>query len=281
VSAVPAVSNRYDARLEIAFAGADSRLRTLRQAAPLRAMTPYPEPDDRPLAVLANIAGGVAGGDRLAVAIEVRDRADATVTGQAAEKIYRADGAASEMDVSVTVAAGSTVEYLPQGTILFDGARLARRTSLDVEGDGRLLFGEILHLGRTAMGERFASGSLADHLVLRHDGRPIWADALRLAGDPGRAIGATSGLGGATTTAVALLSIPDAAKHLDRVREIVGASTSDPTRAAAAVFEGGPLLVRWLSNDGADLRRHFGEVWRYLRAGALGRPGRMPRIWAI
>lgn len=273
--------SRYSAAAEVGFRGPASRVSALRQAAPLRVLLPRPEPGDRPLAVLANIAGGVVGGDRLGVSVSVTDEADVTVTGQAAEKIYRSDGATAELTLDLGVGDGAVLEYLPQGTILFDRSRMARRTRLNVAGTGRLLHGEILHLGRTAMGETFSAGALLDRLDLRQEGRLVWADALRLDGDPRQATGASSGLAGSAATALLVYAGPEAARFLDGVRALLPGQSELDLRGAAAVFEDGPLLVRWLGRDGAALRRSFGEVWRHLRAAALGRPPQLPRIWAI
>ncbi|MEZ4278966.1 MAG: hypothetical protein R3F21_05030 [Myxococcota bacterium] len=50
---------------------------------------------------------------------------------------------------------------------------------------------------------------------------------------------------------------------------------------AAAVHEGGLLVVRCLAHAGAVLRPYYGSIWAHLRARVLARPERMPRIWSI
>ena len=55
----------------------------------------------------------------------------ALVTTQAAEKVYRSLGADCRVDVELSAAAGSWLEWLPQETILFEGARLDRVTRID------------------------------------------------------------------------------------------------------------------------------------------------------
>src|SRR6266702_3535063 len=88
---------------------------------------------------------------------------------QAAEKIYRAakGGGHCTMDIAVTVGEGATLDWLPQETIVFEGARLKRRTVADVEPGGALLACEMVVLGRAASGERFVSGLLLDSWSLR------------------------------------------------------------------------------------------------------------------
>jgi urease accessory protein len=78
--------------------------------------------------------------------------------------------------------ADAGLAWLPQETILFDGARLDRRLQAAIAPDARLLIAEMTVLGRTAMGETFSAGALIDHWRVRRDGRLVFAEALRLEG---------------------------------------------------------------------------------------------------
>ena len=81
-------------------------------------------------AVIVNTGGGMAGGDRAAFRFAARGGATATVTTTAAEKLYRADGGTTAIEVALTLAEGATLAWLPQETILFDG----RASSSDALG---------------------------------------------------------------------------------------------------------------------------------------------------
>ncbi|NQW08781.1 MAG: urease accessory protein UreD [Alphaproteobacteria bacterium] len=272
---------RYQARGAMGFRGTDSRVSMLRQQSPIRFLRPVSEIGDPTTAVIVNTAGGVVGGDRLSIDLSAHEGASALVTGQAAEKIYRSDGRDAEITVSVTCHAGSRLEVLPQGTILFDGARMRRSTTLDVDRDSTLLFGEILAFGRAAMGETLLTGHTDDRIDLRQQGRRVWADAFRLDENMMRALAGRSGLNGATASAMVCLVCPRPADILTDVRRLLVCLTGDGYQAAAATFENGPLIVRWLGKDGAALRRSFGGVWMHLRSAVLKRPARMPKIWSI
>src|ERR1700730_1732747 len=67
-----------------------TRLADLYQKAPCRTLFPTPESGDPIQAVVLTTSGGLTGGDRTRVAVAVGAGAQATVTTQAAEKIYRA-----------------------------------------------------------------------------------------------------------------------------------------------------------------------------------------------
>lgn len=272
---------RFQARSHVSFAGSETRLDALRQESPLRFLHPDVEQDEVRTSVLANTAGGIVGGDRLACAVEARDGARLLVTGQAAEKVYRSDGEAAELEFSFASRGGSTLEVLPQGTILFEGSKLERRTRLEVEGASALLYGEILHFGRAAMTEDYRTGRLHDRTEIRVDGRLVAVDVLRLGDETAEAMASRAGLAGARCAGVAWLVHAEAPRLLGPLREALAEVATADVRASAGCFDDGPLVVRWLGADGAALRRSFGSIWAHLRQHALGRARRLPRIWSI
>jgi urease accessory protein len=147
--------------------------------------------------VLLNTSGGIVSGDGLEVSVEMTAGSVASVTSQAAEKAYRSAGPDAGFDVRLDRAESAWLEWLPQETILFDGARLRRHLRADLTADARLLAADMLVFGRIARGERFRSGLLHDRWEVRVGGRLAWADALPLAPHPGSLIEAPFGAGGA------------------------------------------------------------------------------------
>jgi urease accessory protein len=272
---------RFDAQGAIEFSGDRAELAVLRQQAPIRFLNPYPEVGDPRTAVLVNTAGGIVGGDRLRTHVGARDGAQVLVTGQAAEKIYRSDGGTADLTVTLESRSGAALEFLPQGTILFDGARLRRRTVLRVDSDASMLFGEILHFGRAAMGERFSRGEIHDRLDVEWEHRRVWVDALALSEDEIGAMRGLSGLAGAVHAAVLVLVTPSPERFLKPLRACVETASEPGVRSGVAIFDNGPLVSRWLGDDAQALRRSFAAAWCHLRSGTLGRPARMPRIWTI
>lgn len=229
---------------------------------------PDSDPAEPKQAALVNVAGGLAGGDSLEVAITLGPRARFTATTPAAEKIYRTLGPETEISSSLRLEAGSVCEWLPQETIVFDGARLTRRMGVDIAGDATLLAAEMLVLGRAARGERFTQGAVHDRWRIRRDGRLLWADAFRLA-DPGAAASPFV-LDGAGAVATLLLAAPEAASHRDLLRYL--------TDGRAGVVAPGLLLARWMGEAGA-VRAGVARALVALRQAALSLPPRLPRLW--
>jgi urease accessory protein len=151
-------------------------LRDLHQAAPLRILFPQPEPGEPPLAALLNCAGGLAGGDQLEQSIELEAGATATLSTAAAEKVYRSLGPITQVATDIVLGAGATFEWLPQETILFDGARLQRRFAVALGEGAALLATEILVFGRGARGETWRQGLLRDFWALTRPEGLLWID---------------------------------------------------------------------------------------------------------
>jgi urease accessory protein len=265
--------------VRIAFAGRDShsRLATLYQQAPLRVLFPRSPAGEPPHAVLVTTSGGLVGGDRLEVEIDAGQDAAALVTTQAAEKVYRSTGAAAKVAVTLRARAGSWLEWCPQETILFERARLQRRTTLQLEPSTRLLAGDILVFGRRAHGERLRTGSLRDVWQVQRGDRLVWADALRLEGDIAAQLAAPFGFAGAGAYASLVYAGADAAAWRDTLRELVGGSDAD--RRAGVTCLPGLLLARWLDKDAARLRVGFRHAWTGLRHAVAGLPATAPVTW--
>jgi urease accessory protein len=268
---------RADGASELRFGRRNGRtsLTHLFQRSPCRVLFPNAPPDDLPLAVLLTTSGGLAGGDRVRISIGAEDGAQAVITTQAAEKIYRSLGPETLVEITLTVGPDAWLEWLPQETILFDRARLRRRTTAEIDASGRLLATEMIVFGRTASGERISAGFLHDRWTIRVNGRLRWVDAIRLEGDIERRLDAPAGFDGATAVATAIYVGPDAPSLLPLARALALDSES---RAGASLVDG-VLLARFIAPDACALRADLASYLADLRRAAAGLPARVPRLW--
>jgi urease accessory protein len=222
---------------------------------------------------LVHPPGGIVGGDQLALDVQVHPGSHALLTTPAATRFYRAGphpAAVLRQELHVHDAA---LEWLPQETIVFDGARAASRTVVRLRGEARFAGWEITCLGRPANAERFLQGTLAQDFLLYHDGRPLLFDRLRLAGDS-PALAAPWGLAGAQAQGT-LLVYPAA--------DLPVASLRDAARTGvrhALTQVGHVLLCRAQADEAEPIRQLFSELWLRLRPALLGREAVAPRIWA-
>jgi urease accessory protein len=277
----PRVDGRAVLRVKPGPEGGDGRARLadLYMRDPLRVLFPRPAEGEPMTAVLATTSGGLVGGDRLAVEVAADPGTRLQVVGQAAEKIYRSLGPDTEVSLSLSAGAGALVELLPQGTILFNGARLKRQVAIEAVADATVLTGEIVTLGRIASGERVTQGLLHDRWNVRRDGRLVWADALLLDGDFGATLALPSAFDGAVSLGTVVHVGPAAPAGLELARDLLD-SVPEIVRAGASLVNG-LLIARFLSRDAAALRSGFGGFWKRYRAGACALPERMPTIWNV
>lgn len=220
-------------------------------------------------AVLINTAGGVTGGDRLEWRAEAGPEAHLTLTTQACEKVYRARDGAAEVSTTLTLAERAQIDWLPQETILFDGAAFSRRLEADLAAGAQLLAVEAVVLGRTAMAETVRAGSLRDRWRIRREGRLLFADDLRLEGPVADLAAQAAVLAGARAFASLLLVADDAGRFVEPLRAALG-----PLGGASA-FDG-RLYARVTAADGFTLRRALLPALTILRDGAP-----LPRVWSL
>jgi urease accessory protein len=272
-----------DGAAEIDFARRDgvTRLVHLYQADPLRVLFPVSEAGDPIQAAIVTTSGGLVAGDRINVAIRIDRGASAHVTASAAEKIYRSTGATTVVRQSLTVRDGGALEFLLPETILFDGARLRRKTAVEIGSGATFLGGDIVVFGRRARGERFTNGLLRTVWEVRHEGRLVWGDALHLDGDIAGVVNDPCCFDGAAGFATLLLMPAghDPRKFVDGARAVQAVAPEGVRAGVTAVA--GLVIARWLAADAAPLRRAYADLACHLREAAMGLPPRLPRIWHV
>jgi len=254
-----------------------TRLADLYHHDPLRVVFPNPAPHEPPSAVLVTTSGGLVGGDRLDVSVTLEADARAMVLAQAAEKVYRSTGADCRIDVGLRAETGAWLEFLPQETILFEGARLRRKTRVEAAAGARVLAGEMLIFGRVARGETVTDGLIRDAWEIRRDGKLVWADALHMENPLADVLVHPAGFDGALACATVVYVADDAAELLELARASLGAD--DGGLRGGATVVNGVLIVRWLGRDAFTLRRAFGSFWEAFRQEAAGLPTSLPRLW--
>ena len=261
------VRARGQLRAAFAAAGGVTSLMRLHEAGGLRLRCPRVSGGCE--AVSINTGGGMAGGDTARCAYEVGAAARVTFTSQAAEKVYRSDGDAADVRVSLRLAAGARAEWLPQETILFDGARLDRRIDIDMAGDATLMLMESTVFGRLAMGEQLRLGRFTDNWRVRRDGQLVLAEALRLEGPVADLLDRPALGQGARAVAGFLIIAPDAGARLGEVRALLADATFPHGVSAWNTM----LLARLAAPSPEALRA---AIVRLL-SGLRGRSA--PRVW--
>ena len=278
VSSFPAPGG-WAARLDLAVARRGERMELARRShsGPLRVQRPFwPEGDAPVHVILLHPPGGVVGGDRLEISVEVGTAASALVTTPAAQKLYRSAERESSVTVHIEAGRDAAIEWFPGETIVFDGAHARQRTRIDLGAGARAIGWEILCFGRPASRLPFERGALRQRLELAREGAPLLVESLRVDGGS-RVLSDAWGLAGMPVCGTFYATAPSELALVERLRANV-ASRGAVTWAVSDL--GDLLVVRALAEHVEDLRATFVDAWRIVRPAVLGRDAVTPRIWA-
>ncbi len=287
----------WEARLALRFeAGAGgTRLACNRHQGPLRLLKTLRSEDGRRLeAVLVHPPGGLVGGDSLRLDLVLGGGARVLATTPGAQKWYGRSGQPASADTRLALDDGALLEWLPQAAIVYDGAHARQSLAVALSRGAAFIGWEVLVRGRTAMGERFASGRIDQVLAIAIEGVPIWQERLfadaadRLFDSP---LGWDGRLAAASVWCCAPSLAPARLADLrDRWRRLIdaGEAAAPATGAAprSAVLDGGAtipapglVLAKLLGDDSEMLAACCRALWRTARGCVEGDDGSLPRIW--
>lgn len=272
--AEPMVSS-WKARLSLGFSYSDNGtvLSERSHDGPLVVQKPlYPEGRKVCHAIVVHPPGGIAGGDELYLDVKTKESASALLTTPGATKWYRSAGAWAKQSLAFGVR--GMLEWLPQETIVFDGALAQASCDVDLAADAGLIGWDIVCLGRTGSGEKFRRGSYRSSIRIRREGRLLWLERGRIDGG-GRLLDSPAGLGGSPVFGTLFVSFPHVEKTiLEDMRK------QNPVEGKGAItLLPGILLARYLGDSGEAARRYFAGLWRILRPRLAGLDAVEPRIW--
>lgn len=211
-------------------------------------------------AILINTGGGLAGGDKFNHTFGCEQGASLSLTSQAAERVYQTLGPPAEIATQIGVEKGAQLFWLPQETILFNGASLARTYTVTLAHTAKFLSIEPIIFGRTEMNEKITSLHLKDRWRIWRDGKLLHAEDLKLG--PKLPVSLAT-LNGAHSMATVIYVAADAETKLEAMREFSAASAWN-----------GKLIARFIAKDGYTLRKALIPAIKVL-AGAEA----LPKIW--
>ncbi len=235
----------------------------------------YPEGDSVCHTIIVHPPAGLVGGDELEISCRAQAGSHVLLTTPGAGKWYRSAGPWARQQIDVEVQAGACVEWLPQESIVFDGALANMALRVNLAGSAAYLGWEILCLGRTGSGERFGKGQCRLHTDIRRDGKPLWFERGSI--KPGGCVDrSAAGLGGHSVcgTLIATGSGIDG-DLLTRCRGIPAANG----KGGITILGETLLVARYLGGSSEAARQYFENLRGELRPALTGRPAITPRIW--
>src|SRR5260370_19041398 len=252
-----------------------ARVMDVYQRSPIRVLFPRTAGTQVQEGVLVNTSGGIAGGDRLESSVTAMDNASIAVTTQAAEKVYRAINESAHITTTLRACDAAKLAWLPQETIVFNRARVCRRTQIEVSSGSELLALEWLVLGRAAHGEKVSAGDIMDSWRVRKDGRLVWAYSFRATDEVFSHLSRKALLSDCTALATLLYFGPNLDERLQFLRDL--ASPFECQRAATLV--GGLVVVRFAAKVSCDLRSALCNLLQQFGNELGPGPFRVPKMW--
>ena len=226
----------------------NTRLKKLRQEGSYRASFPRHSKGNIET-VIINTAGGVTSGDKFTTTITAHENSQISITTQAAERIYHArDTLVGEIQTSLCLQKNAQLYWLPQETIIFDGARLKRRLDVDLHSSAKFLMVEPLVFGREASGEKLLSGMLDDRVSISSNGQPIYIDRIKLKDNITDQLMRPALANNSHAVVSIVLVKPNAKLLLEPVRALL------PQKAGASLLNDNILVVRMLAQDSYEMR---------------------------
>lgn len=215
--------------------------------------------------------GGVVGGDQLSIDVACEQSTQVLLTTPAAAKFYRSDAKTAHQIITLKVADNAILEWLPQETLLFNGADINSTTRVELQQNSRFFGWEMTGIGRPVCNESFETGCAIINLEFALEDKPLLTERMQLTAD---SLIALSGLSGHSL--VANLFVYPANNHeLEKVRKI-----AKKHRFFGATLINNFLVCRMLGTQAEPVRNLFTEIWQALRPDLNQRQACLPRIWA-
>jgi urease accessory protein len=269
--------NGWEAELDLAFTHRTDRtvLTRRKHRGPLIVQRPFYPEGQVCHVYIVHPPGGVVGGDRLTVNITNREHAQILLTTPAANKFYRSAGPVAQMRQTLTAETGSFLEWLPQETILYDGAAVDTATVIQLNEGSRFIGWEIVCLGRPASGESYTRGSFRQDFELWKAGRPLYLDRSRIAGGS-ESLQAAWGYQ-SYPVAATMIACPADIKVREAARD---AMLCGSDRLLSTTLIDNVLVCRYLGHHAEQAKHGFRRIWEAVRPEVLQREACAPRIWS-
>jgi urease accessory protein len=247
---------------------------------PLKIQRPfYPEGKNICHSIVLHTAGGIVGGDLLSQNIHLQKNTNVLITTTAASKIYRSQGQIAKGAIDIKIDSGSCLEFLPQETIVFDGAIYRQDLRVELAPEATWLSWDINRFGRSHRGEKFYSGEWRSHTEIWQVGKPLWIDRSWLLGDRELFHSFNALAGKPIVGTLCSIGKPVSQETIDRVRSLWQPENSQADVGVTELISG--ILCRYRGYSTAEVKNWFTNVWHLLRELDLKRSPIVPRVWQI
>lgn len=280
----PCHAQYWVAKLELGFQKLNNRtiLAHRKHTGPVRVQKMlWPEKTGVCHAIIVHPPAGIAGGDHLSFKIAAQAHSHALVTTPGAGKWYKTNHKQAFQHIDLTADEKATLEWLPQETMLFNGACAHSTTQVTLAETASFMGWDMLVLGRQACQEQFNQGSYSNQFQLRRADQLLVADCLNFYGGD-RWLSSCLGMRGYAVMgsfwAVAppeYRNVVQLEAQLSQIRELMTRMRVNVTLSLL----GDVVCARYLGNDVRHCHDAFAAIRAKLRRYWFDLDEEFPRIW--
>ncbi len=232
--------------------------------------------------VLVHPPSGLVGGDTLDIQVQVDAGAHALITTPGATRFYRSEQGLAQQKVSVALAPGAKLEWLPLESIAYSGCQALNQWVAQLSPGSALMAWDMLALGLPHANLAFEQGHYAQHLEIKD----MWLERAHLAASDERLLNSPLGLAGQRCMGTLVLAQghaltePERGLALEVARQVCEDS---PLKAWSGVTSPDPriVVVRVLAPQVEAVFHLLKQVWLGWRADIWRMPTVPPRIWTM
>lgn len=232
-------------------------------------------------AIIVHPPAGIAGGDHLTFDIHVGASAHALVTTPGAGKWYRTNAKQAFQHIFIHVENDAVFEWLPQETMLFDGANARSETIIQLDSQASFIGWDMLVIGRQAREEKFQTGAYKNQFQLKRNEQLLVADTLHFRGDD-RWLSSSLGMNHHAVMGSFWAVAPEKFRssfyldqHIDLIRELIMRMNLPVT----LTLLGDVVCARYLGDDVRHCHDAFAAIRAKLRRFWFDLDEEFPRIW--
>ena len=267
----------WRAELRLAFERVGDRtvLARRRHRGPLVVQKPlYPEGPGLCQCVIVHPPAGIVADDRLSLAVSLGAKTCVQLTTPGAAKWYRSSGPEASQTIVARLDDDATLEWLPQGTIVYDGARARSAMTVDLGERSTFIGADVVALGRRASGERFRCGVWHQRIDIVQSGAFLWSERAVIDGSSSL-VDSLVGLKGAAVFGTLVATGPRVDEApMSRLREVAALTRHVGVTMLPRVF-----VARYLGESMESALHCFSALWAVLRPLLVERPAVPPRVW--
>ena len=277
---------------QLVYADDKTRLGKTSHFGPLRVQRAfYPEGNICAHLYLLHPPGGLVAGDYLTIGLHLQPNAQALMTTPSAGKIYNNITERKQFQkVSLKIEDNAVLEWMPQETLVFDGAEGELITEVELSDNAQFMGWDIVCLGRPSSEDWFERGSIRQVISIKRNGLPLFIERNTISAT-GDIMQDKAGLAQQAVFGSFILtndadSIPELDEEQRETLENLAALTALPGQIrgqakglVAVTHKPGLVIVRYLGPCADNAKKVFIQYWQWMRPFVNGREACAPRIW--